>query len=119
TPDGDHIITGLPLDDARAAVLRLASILVLVAVGGILAALAGGVLLVTRSLRPLRRVASTARDVTALPLDRGDVAIDMRVPASDTDTRTEVGQVGAALNHMLHHVGSALSARHASEMRVR
>jgi two-component system OmpR family sensor kinase len=41
------------------------------------------------------------------------------VPEADTDMRTEVGQVGAALNRMLDHVGSALEARHASEMQVR
>ena len=37
----------------------------------------------------------------------------------DTDLRTEVGQVGAALNRMLDHVGCALEARHASETQVR
>ena len=36
-----------------------------------------------------------------------------------TPTRTEVGQVGAALNRMLGHVGDALAARQASETRVR
>ena len=31
----------------------------------------------------------------------------MRVPEADTDPRTEVGQVGAALNRMLGHVANA------------
>jgi two-component system OmpR family sensor kinase len=57
--------------------------------------------------------------VTELPLDRGEVALSVRVPNGDTDPRTEVGQVGSALNRMLGHVSAALSARHASEMRVR
>ena len=43
----------------------------------------------------------------------------MRVPDADTDPRTEVGQVGAALNRMLGHVADALAARQASETRVR
>ena len=43
----------------------------------------------------------------------------MRVPDADTDPRTEVGQVGAALNRMLGHVAAALAARQASETRVR
>ena len=43
----------------------------------------------------------------------------MRVPEEDTDPHTEVGQVGAALNRMLDHVGSALTARQASEQKVR
>ena len=75
--------------------------------------------LVGRSLRPLQRVASTARQVSTMPLDRGEVDIDVRVPERDTDSRTEVGQVGAALNQMLGHVSDALTARQASETRVR
>lgn len=47
------------------------------------------------------------------------MALHVRVPASESDGRTEVGQVGAALNRMLGHVGSALSARQESETRVR
>ena len=71
------------------------------------------------TLRPLRRVAATAGRVAELPLDRGEVALAVRVPEADTDPRTEVGQVGAALNRMLDHVGAALTARQASETRVR
>jgi two-component system OmpR family sensor kinase len=41
------------------------------------------------------------------------------VAEADTNTRTEVGQVGAALNHMLEHVAAALRARQASETRIR
>jgi two-component system OmpR family sensor kinase len=54
-----------------------------------------------------------------MKLDEGEVALSVRVPSGDTDTRTEVGQVGAALNKMLGHVATALSARQASEVRVR
>jgi two-component system OmpR family sensor kinase len=43
----------------------------------------------------------------------------VRVPERDTDTRTEIGQVGSAVNQMLGHVSKALVARQASEMRVR
>jgi two-component system OmpR family sensor kinase len=64
-------------------------------------------------------VAATATKVSELKLDEGEVDLAQRVPESDTDLRTEVGQVGAALNKMLDHVGSALEARHASEMQVR
>jgi two-component system OmpR family sensor kinase len=71
------------------------------------------------ALQPLRRVAATATRVSELPLHRGEVALHERVPDSDTDPRTEVGQVGAALNRMLGHVGSALHARQESETRVR
>jgi two-component system OmpR family sensor kinase len=79
----------------------------------------GGTYLVRRNLTPLQRVAATATRVSHLPLDSGAVDMADRVPDVDTDPRTEVGQVGAALNEMLDHVHSALNARHESEMRVR
>jgi two-component system OmpR family sensor kinase len=47
------------------------------------------------------------------------VALAQRVPDQDTDPRTEVGQVGLALNSMLDNVEGALQARHESEQRVR
>ena len=37
----------------------------------------------------------------------------------DADPRTEVGQVGVALNRMLDNVGAALDARQDSETRLR
>ncbi|WP_262285226.1 cell wall metabolism sensor histidine kinase WalK [Micromonospora sp. MA102] len=97
---------------------------VLVAQAGLVTAglvIAGGLgaLIVRAALRPLNRVAATATRVTELPLDRGEVALSVRVPAADTDPRTEVGQVGGALNRMLGHVAAALAARQASETRVR
>lgn len=90
-----------------------------VAGAGLVVAGATGALLVRRTLRPLRRVAATATRVSELPLDRGEVTLPVRVPGADTDTRTEVGQVGSALNRMLGHVAAALTARQASETRVR
>ena len=42
-----------------------------------------------------------------------------RVPEHLTDERTEVGQVGSALNTLLEHVESSLAARHRSEVQVR
>ncbi len=74
---------------------------------------------VQRSLRPLNRVAATAQQVSQLPLDRGEVALAVRVPPEDTNPASEVGQVGLAINHMLNNVESALAARQASETKVR
>ncbi|MGC5411152.1 sensor histidine kinase, partial [Streptomyces sp. DT225] len=78
-----------------------------------------GAAMVGVALRPLRRVAATATRVSELPLHSGEVAPLERVPVAEADPRTEVGQVGAALNRMLGHVGSALDARQRSETRVR
>ncbi|MFB9763624.1 sensor histidine kinase, partial [Nocardioides kongjuensis] len=49
----------------------------------------------------------------------GEIAIAERVPERLTDPRTEAGQVGLALNQLLDHVESSLSARHRSEQQVR
>ncbi len=117
--DGRVLVTGLPLHDVTATVVRLAVVIAGVALLGLLAAGFAGSLIIRVNLRPLLRMAATASRVAELPLDRGEVALALRVPEADTDPRTEVGQVGAALNRMLGHVARALAARQASEARVR
>ena len=64
-------------------------------------------------------MAATAHAVAALPLAEGDFDLSERVPEHLTDERTEVGQVGAALNSLLVHVETSLEARHRSEQQVR
>ncbi|WP_329155188.1 HAMP domain-containing histidine kinase [Streptomyces sp. NBC_01456] len=113
------LMLGLPLRYVQGTVGRLVLIEGCVTLAGLIAAGIAGSAMVGIALRPLRRVAATATRVSELPLHRGEVALHVRVPASESDGRTEVGQVGAALNRMLGHVGSALSARQESEMRVR
>ncbi len=118
-PDGDVLITGLPLRPVTDTLYRLVAVEAAVAVVALVAAALAGTLIVRRTLRPLRRVAATAARVSALPLERGEVDLAERVSVADTDPRTEVGQVGAALNRLLDTVGGALAARQASETRVR
>jgi two-component system OmpR family sensor kinase len=118
-PGGMTFVTGLPLSLVDGPVSQLAGVVIAVGLAGLLVAGVLGALIIGRALRPLRRVASTATRVAEMPLDRGEVALAVRVPAVDTDPRTEVGRVGAALNHLLENVGSALTARQASETRVR
>ena len=64
-------------------------------------------------------MAGTAHRVAELPLASGEIDLSERVPARLTDERTEVGQVGAALNAMLDHVEASLDQRHRSEQQVR
>ncbi|MFM9878443.1 MAG: sensor histidine kinase [Rhodoglobus sp.] len=116
---GLSLLIGLPLADVQAIVLRLTLLTVVIGVLGVTAAAIAGAVVVRLALRPLERVASTATRVAQLPLDRGDVALAERVRADDADPATEVGQVGAALNTLLEHVASALTARQASENKVR
>ncbi|WP_431976931.1 sensor histidine kinase [Micromonospora haikouensis] len=117
--DGQTLVFALPLEGVEETVWWMVLAQAGVATAGLLVAGSLGALIVQATLRPLRRVAATATRVTELPLDRGEVALSVRVPAADTDPRTEVGQVGGALNRMLGHVAAALAARQASETRVR
>jgi two-component system, OmpR family, sensor kinase len=120
TDDGDYLVViALPLTDTHSTLLKVAGFTGCVILGSLLIAGWAGALIVRRTLKPLDRVAATASRVAELRLDRGEVQLAQRVPEPDTDPRTEVGQVGAALNRMLDHIGSALEARHASEMQVR
>ncbi len=115
--NGDVIMVGLPERGVQDTVTRLVVIELVVAAVALTGAGVAGAVLVRRELRPLDRVAATAARVSALPLDRGEVELAARV--ADADPRTEVGQVGGALNRMLDHVGAALAARQESEMRLR
>ncbi|HEY3607432.1 MAG TPA: HAMP domain-containing sensor histidine kinase [Pseudonocardiaceae bacterium] len=119
--DGSSFVAvfGLPMTSVNQTMTQTG--LVIGGAAGIALVAAGlaGAAIVRRTLRPLRRVADTASRVAELELDRGDVALSVRVPDADTDPSTEVGQVGAALNRMLGHIAAALSARQASETRVR
>ena len=115
--DGDVLVTGLPLGDLQQTLrsVELAEIAVFSAALLLTGVIGAGWIRV--SLRPLRRVTTTAAEVTRLPLGSGEVALPHRVP--DADPRTEVGQLGVAFNRMLGHVESALARRHASEARLR
>ncbi|HJQ02186.1 MAG TPA: ATP-binding protein [Jatrophihabitans sp.] len=116
-PDGDVVISGFPLKDIDSTLANLTlaitglSILALVIAGIV------GAAIVRLALQPLRRVTATASRVADMSLDEGEVALAERV--SEPNPRTEVGQVGVALNRMLENVSDALNARHRSEMRVR
>ena len=117
--NGDRQITGLPLAGVNATVLQLGFVLGGVALAGLLIAGLVGAFIVQRTLTPLQRVAGIATRVSELPLHEGEVALAVRVPEQDANPHTEVGQVGLALNRMLGHIGAALTARHATETRVR
>ncbi|OII60896.1 two-component sensor histidine kinase [Streptomyces sp. CC53] len=116
--DGRTVL-GFPLADVQDTVTTLIWVEVSVTAAGLVAASLAGGALVGVALRPLRRVAATATRVAGLRLHRGEVAPLERVPDTEADPRTEVGQVGAALNRMLDHVHAALHARQESETRVR
>lgn len=113
------VVTGLPLTEVEAILARLGLVIAAATLLALGAAVGAGVIIVRRALSPLERMAATASQVAELPLDRGEVALAVRVPEVDADPSTEVGQVGAAINRMLGHVASALTARQDSENKVR
>ena len=119
TPSGFELLVGLPMREVDATTAQLVVIIAAVAAIGLALAAVVGTFVVRVALRPLEGVVATATRVAELTLDRGEVALAERVPDADTDNSTEVGKVGAALNRLLEHVAAALTARQASENRVR
>jgi two-component system, OmpR family, sensor kinase len=107
---GYTLVVAAPLNEATSTLHRLLLIELLVSLG-VLAAIVGlGLWLVRLGLRPLRRIEDTAGAIAAGDLSR-------RI--ENTDGRTEVGRLGAALNAMLGHIERAFSERAASEARLR
>ncbi|WP_327429969.1 HAMP domain-containing sensor histidine kinase [Streptomyces sp. NBC_01236] len=114
-----NFYVALPTASVTNTINTLILVEVSVTAAGLIAAGIAGSVLVGVALRPLRKVAATATRVSELPLHSGEVTLYERVPESEADPHTEVGQVGAALNRMLDHIHGALHARQQSEMRVR
>ncbi|MFJ6537086.1 ATP-binding protein [Paenarthrobacter sp. NPDC091711] len=117
--NGDVIVTGLPLADKQSAEASLVWTMVLVSLGGLVLIGLAGTVIIRRTMRPLEQLSEVATKVSRLPLDAGEVALAVRVPASAAHPGTEVGSVGHALNLMLNNVSNALEARQESETKVR
>jgi two-component system OmpR family sensor kinase len=109
-PFGNAFVVAAPLDDVDATLRRLALIALLVSLAVVGAIVGLGLWLVRVAMTPLGRIEETAAAISAGDLTR---RID------DTDTRTEVGRLGVALNSMLGHIETAFSERAASEQRLR
>ncbi|WP_236653549.1 sensor histidine kinase [Streptacidiphilus melanogenes] len=119
SPADSRVVVALPEAHVGETVSELIVTEAVLGVAGVILVGFVGFGLIRVSLRPLDRVAATAARISMLPLHEGEVGRLNRVPAQDTDPRTESGLVGASLNRMIDHVSAALEARHASETRVR
>jgi two-component system, OmpR family, sensor kinase len=113
------LVVGVPLHEVDETILQLVGLTALLSLVAIVGTIFASRSLVVRTLRPLNRVAATAQQVSQLRLDRGEVALAVRVPPQDANPESEVGRVGRAINHMLNNVEEALGARQASETKVR
>jgi len=116
---GNTVVVGVSMRAVQQTLARVALIFAVVTGLALAVAALAGMLVIRRALAPLDRVAATAGAVADLPLDRGEVALPMRVRDADANPRTEVGRLGLAVNRMLDHIAAALSTRQASESRVR
>ncbi len=115
--DGDVHIAGLPISGVRETVRQLELVEVIVFGSALIVMGLAGTGLIRLSLRPLGRVTATAAEVSALPLESGEVVLPHRV--AEADPRTEVGRLGRSFNQMLGHVEASLATRQASEDKLR
>ena len=107
---GDTVVMAVPLTEVTSALRRL--VLIEGSAGALLLALlaAGAWFLLRRGLHPLELMATSARSITAGNLSE-------RV--SPSEGRTEVGQLGLALNTMLGELEAAFAERDRTEHRLR
>ena len=117
--NGVLAVTGLPRDEIQSQLTQLLTVIALATIGGLILLALTTAITIRVSLRPLRAVAVTATRVANQQLDRGEVTITERVPASEADPRTETGLVGASLNKLLDHVNASLASRQKNEERMR
>jgi two-component system OmpR family sensor kinase len=108
--DGNAVIVAVPLGDVTSSLTRLVIIETAAAVVLLALLAAGSWLILRRGLHPLEQMAASARSITA-----GDLS--QRV--APADQRTEVGQLGLALNTMLGEIEEAFQEREATERRLR
>lgn len=114
-----NVVVGLSRADVLSTLAQMLTVIALLTAGGLVLLIAATAWTVRAGLRPLRSVAETAARVAEIPLDQGVVTISERVPDDQSDSRTEVGQVGAALNTLLDHVDASLHSRQRNEERMR
>ena len=100
--DGSELFIGQTLHEISESQNRLLLIEVVVAVGALVIAIAGGWLLVRAGLKPLRRVEQTA---LAIAVDGSEFT--QRAPGAGA--KTEVGRLATALNTMLDRIDQAFA----------
>jgi two-component system, OmpR family, sensor kinase len=115
TPDsgqapGTDLVVAIPLDGVDSTLSTLLLFEIAISSGITIVVLVVTWLLVRRGMRPLERMGATARSIAAGNLGR-------RV--SPSNERTEVGQLGLALNGMLSQIERAFAERDVTEQKLR
>jgi two-component system, OmpR family, sensor kinase len=111
-------VVGLSTDEVRRTMHRLVVLEWIIGGAAVLIAFFATAYGVRFSLRPLRRITTTAQDVTA-ELSPEGAGLDRRVPVSPADEGSEVGQLAESMNTLLGAVETQFAARLANEQRMR
>jgi two-component system OmpR family sensor kinase len=104
------VVTALPQTQVQDSLRKLAAVELVAALVLLVAVALGAWLVLRRGLRPLERMAATASTITA-----GQLGTRVEL----ADERSEVGQLGLALNTMLGRIEDAFSEQEATEHRLR
>jgi two-component system OmpR family sensor kinase len=107
---GTQLLVAIPLDGVESTLRTLLLFEIAISSGITIIVLVVTWLLVRRGMRPLERMGATARSIAAGNLGR-------RV--SPSNDRTEVGQLGLALNGMLSQIERAFAERDVTEQKLR
>ena len=108
--DGTVLVVGARRSALDGLIRKLALAELVVTAGCVVAVAGFAVPAIRRAMRPLEQIAATARAIEGGDLTR-------RVPTADP--RSEVGEVGSAINAMLGQIESAFGQRDATEQRLR
>jgi two-component system OmpR family sensor kinase len=107
---GTQLVVAIPLDGVNSTLGTLLLFEIAISSGITIIVLVVTWLLVRRGMRPLERMGATARSIASGNLGS-------RV--SPSNERTEVGQLGLALNGMLSQIERAFAARDVTEQKLR
>jgi len=114
-----QVVVGLPMTGIRNTIARLTSVIFVIVAASVVLAAGIGMWGLRLALRPLDRIRQTAVAVSNQSLSDPQSRLRERVPDSLADPASEIGQLGAAFNHMLDHVDTSLHARTQSEEKLR
>lgn len=112
------VVVGLSTDAVSNTLDRLLTLELLIGAVAVLLALGATTYGVRRSLRRLQRVTRVAWEVSADVTPHGG-GLSRRVPTSDMDAATEVGQLAISVNTLLTAVETQVAERTRSEQRMR
>jgi two-component system OmpR family sensor kinase len=119
-PAGDTVVVAVPLSEVSASLERLVLIEVITGIALLALVGTGSWFILRRGLHPLEQMATSARSITADTLAAGTVRSDaLATRVEPADDRSEVGQLGLAINTMLAEIEDAFLERDATERRLR